>query len=115
MTTGIDPVSGTVVDELAHIRASIAEILKTPVGTRVMRRAFGSHVFDLIDEPGDPVTAVQVLSAAADAIERWEPRVRYTSGNLTVTLDGTAVLRSVCRVKASGLTITADTVVAGAA
>lgn len=115
MTTGIDPVSGTVVDELAHIRASIAEILKTPVGTRVMRRAFGSHVFDLIDAPGDPVTAIRMISAAADAIERWEPRVRLVSGRVDVALSGEATISLTCKVKASGLTITADTVVAGAA
>lgn len=115
MTTGIDPVSGTVVDELAHIRLSISEILKTPVGSRVMRRTFGSHIFSLIDAPGNPATVLRVIAAAADALERWEPRVRLVSGRLTVTLDGKAVVSLTCKVKASALTITADTVVAGAA
>ncbi|SBV94155.1 putative Baseplate assembly protein W [uncultured Alphaproteobacteria bacterium] len=115
LTTGIDPVSGTVVDELAHIRLSISEILKTPVGSRVMRRAFGSHVFSLIDAPGNPITALRLIAAAADALERWEPRVRLASGRVEVTLDGSATIRLVCKVKASGLTITADVPMAGAA
>lgn len=115
MTTGIDPVSGTVVDLLAHIRISVTEIVKTMVGSRVMRRKVGAHVADLIDAPGDPVTALRLIAAAADALERWEPRVRLTSGRLAVSLDGSAALRLVCKVKASDLTITADVPLAGAA
>lgn len=115
MTTGIDPISGTVVDLLAHIRISVVEIVKTLVGTRVMRRKVGAHLADLIDAPGDPVTALRLIAAAADALERWEPRVRLASGRVAVALDGSATIRLVCKVKASGLTITADVPMAGAA
>lgn len=115
MSNGIDPVSGTVVDLLAHIRISITEIVKTMVGTRVMRRKVGAHLADLVDAPGDAVTALRLIAASADALERWEPRVRLTSGRVSVTLDGKATLRLVCKVKASGLDITADVPLAGAA
>lgn len=115
MSNGIDPLSGTVVDYLAHIRISIAEIVKTLIGSRVMRRKVGAHLADLIDAPGDPVTALRLIAAAADALERWEPRVRLTSGRVAVSLDGSATIRLVCKVKASGLEITADVPMAGAA
>lgn len=75
-----------------HIRQSIADILTTPVGTRVMRRAYGSHLFDLVDAPGNETGALRMVAAAADAIERWEPRARLTRGSLTAGLDGRAVL-----------------------
>lgn len=115
MSNGIDPLSGTVVDLLAHIRISVVEIVKTLVGTRVMRRKVGAHLGEIIDQPGDAVTALRIIAAAADAIERWEPRVRLTSGRVEVTLDGRATIRLVCKVKASGLEITADVPMAGAA
>ncbi|HVI51506.1 MAG TPA: GPW/gp25 family protein [Candidatus Sulfotelmatobacter sp.] len=112
---GMDAVSGKTLDELADIRQSISDIVGTPVGTRVMRRAYGSHLFDLVDSPGSPEGALQVVAAAADAIARFEKRVVMQSANLTVSYSGEAVLRTTCKVKASGLTITADTKIAGAA
>lgn len=112
---GIDAVKGTVLDELADIRQSISDIITTPVGSRVMRRAYGSHVFDLIDAPGTDLGAIRMVAAAADAIARWEPRVRMKSARLVAALDGSAVLTVACVVKASGLTITADSRIAGVA
>lgn len=110
MTTSIDPVSGTVVNELEDIRNSIADILRTPVGTRVMRRGYGSHIFDLVDGPGSHAWSLAVLSAAAEAITRWEPRVRVLSGNVAVHADGSAEIRTVLDVRASNLRIAASTV-----
>lgn len=112
---GIDAVSGTILDELADIRQSITDIITTPVGTRVMRRDYGSHVFDLIDAPGTDLGAIRMIAAAADAIARWEKRVRMVSARLSVSLDGGATLSIACVVKASGLRITADARIAGVA
>lgn len=106
---GIDAISGRVLDEIADIRHSIADIVKTPVGTRVMRRTYGSHVFDVIDAPGNEIGALRAIAAAADGIYRWEKRVRLKSAHLSVTLDGAATLTTTCAVKGSDLTITADT------
>lgn len=110
---GIDPVTGSAVDELADIKQSINTIVTTPVGTRVMRRDFGSHLFDLVDAPGNQLGSLRMIAACADAIARWEPRVRMKSARLTPGFDGKANLSVVCMVKASGLTITADTKFAG--
>lgn len=76
-----------------HIRQSITDILTTPVGTRVMRRNYGSHLFDLVDAPGNAVGILRMIAAAADAIERWEPRAKLQRGQLTIDADGRAILR----------------------
>lgn len=112
---GMDAVSGKQLDELADIRQSIADIVKTPVGSRVMRRDYGSHVADLIDSPGTPLGALQLIAAAADGIYRWEQRVTITAARLSTALDGAAILNLTCAINGSKLTITAAAPVGRAA
>lgn len=86
-------VTGRPISRIEHIKQSIRDIVTTPIGTRVMRREYGSRLFDLVDSPGNPVGILRIVAAAADAIARWEPRVRVTAGRVTVDTDGRAVLR----------------------
>lgn len=65
------PVSG-----VEHLRQSVADILSTPIGSRVMRRDYGSNIPALVDQPDNPATQVRVYAAAATALMRWEPRLR---------------------------------------
>ena len=67
--------TGAAIALLAHITQSIADILTTPLGSRVMRRNYGSLIPYLIDQPDNAATQIRVLSAAASAVMRWEPRV----------------------------------------
>ena len=67
--------TGAAIALRAHISQSIADILTTPLGSRVMRRDYGSLVPYLIDQPDNAATQIRVLGAAAGAIMRWEPRV----------------------------------------
>ena len=73
--TGMDRYTGKALDELAHIRQSIADILSTRLGVRVMRRAYGSRLYTLVDDPVDQRFRVEVQAAVAEAVRRWEPRV----------------------------------------
>lgn len=68
----------TLRDEREHIRQSIGDILTTPIGTRVMRRDYGSQLSELIDRPINSVLALQIAAASVMAIKRWEPRVEVT-------------------------------------
>ncbi|MGL4827152.1 MAG: GPW/gp25 family protein, partial [Vibrionaceae bacterium] len=43
--------TGYSISELQHIKQSIQDILTTPLGSRVMRRDYGSAIFELIDQP----------------------------------------------------------------
>nr|WP_280954549.1 GPW/gp25 family protein [Rhizobium album] len=66
-----------------HVQQSIAKILMTPVGSRVMRRDFGSDLPDLVDAKMTRRNVLAVYSAAASAIAKWEPRFRMTRGRVT--------------------------------
>ena len=77
-TTG-EPVSG-----LEHLSQSIRIILSTPLGTRVMRRDFGSRLPDLVDAPANAATILDIRAATAEAILRWEPR--FEPEQIDVTL-----------------------------
>jgi phage baseplate assembly protein W len=61
--------------EEAHVFDSIKQILGTPVGSRVMRRDFGSRLHEIPFEPQDESTVSLIKHFVADAIGKWEPRV----------------------------------------
>jgi phage baseplate assembly protein W len=87
--------TGLTLDVMSHIRQSIQDILTTPLGTRVMRREYGSLLFALTDAPMDRVTVLDIIQASISAIRRWEPRVAVdrvqvtdaTPGHVTLALD----------------------------
>ncbi|MGO4413281.1 GPW/gp25 family protein [Cupriavidus sp. KB_39] len=85
---GLNSASGRAITDLAHIRQSIRDILNTPVGSRVMRRTYGSEVPMLIDQPLNPVTRLRVMSASVAAIVKWEPRVQVNAASFSVDGDG---------------------------
>lgn len=87
MTYGTHATTGAALDELAHIRQSVRDILTTPVGTRVMRRSYGSLLPELIDQPMHGATRLRLYAATYMALLQWEPRIRLTAVRL---LDSTA-------------------------
>ena len=93
MSTGMNARTGYRLSGLEHIEQSIAQILTTPIGTRVMRRDFGSLIPDLIDQPLNDETRLMVYAATATAIHKWEPRFRMSKAELQVDgLSGEATL-----------------------
>jgi len=74
--TGINNVSGKHLDGFAHLRQSVADILTTPIGSRVMRREYGSRIFKFTDAPLNSGTIIDIFAAAAEALNRWEPRFK---------------------------------------
>lgn len=81
---GLNSVTGRAITDLAHIWQSIRDILTTPVGSRVMRRPYGSEVPMLIDQPLNDVTRLRVMSASVAAIVKWEPRVQVKAAAFVV-------------------------------
>lgn len=78
--SGMNAGTGYAVTDNAHIVQSISDILLTPIGSRVMRRDYGSQLFDLIDQPVDnAITRLRVMSAIYSALYAWEPRISLTS------------------------------------
>lgn len=92
---GTNASTGKHLADIAHLRQSVRDILTTPLGSRVMRREYGSRLLELVDNPINPTTMLEAYAATAEALMRWEPRlkvlqVRATaadSGSLTVELD----------------------------
>ncbi len=62
-----------------HVSQRVRDILMTPVGSRVMRREYGSLLSALIDMPQTPALRLQIMVACYSAIQKWEPRISLTS------------------------------------
>jgi len=75
---GVEAASGRALDGNAHLSQSIGDILSTPIGSRVMRRDYGSMLPDLIDQPANSITRQLIFAATAVALSRWEPRLKIT-------------------------------------
>ncbi len=65
-----------VVTDDDHLFASIQHILTTPIGSRVLRREYGSHLTELLGEPLNRRGMLRLQNAVATALVRWEPRFR---------------------------------------
>ena len=94
---GMDVSTGKPIGDEAHLAQSIADILSTPLGSRVMRRDYGSLLFELIDKPSNGAIRMLLQAATAIALRRWEPRLRLTrvtlsgepsAGRLTLRIEG---------------------------
>ncbi len=93
---GMHSLTGQWLDGVAHLQQSIRDILTTPIGTRVMRRDYGSRLPDLVDAPISRATLIDIYTATAEALLKWEPRLQLTRveveevtrGGLRLRLEG---------------------------
>jgi phage baseplate assembly protein W len=72
-------ITGKPLEGIDHFRQSIRDILTTPIGSRVMRRDYGSRIMSIIDAPTNEATLLEIYSAGAEALNRWEPRLLLES------------------------------------
>lgn len=93
---GISATNGRKLGGIDHLRQSIRDILTTPIGSRVMRRDYGSRLFELIDTPYSSATKLAIIAATAEALMTWEPRIEveditlrsYDPGHIIIDLSG---------------------------
>lgn len=85
---GVNNTTGQILKGHAHLRQSTTDILTTPIGSRVMRREYGSRLFELVDAPMNEDTFAEMYAATAEALERWEPRLRLLNVGVTSVNDG---------------------------
>lgn len=90
--TGMDLATGRELSGIEHLAQSVADILTTPIGSRIQRREYGSMLFDLIDQPLNGSTRLLLFAATALAIARWEPRIRLRRVGITGGADGAVSL-----------------------
>lgn len=98
---GVNALTGKPLSGIEHLKQSIADILTTPIGSRVMRREYGSKNFQLVDRPLDNNLKIEIISASAEALDRWEPRFKLTKivvygagsdGNILLDIEGKRLL-----------------------
>lgn len=85
---GMSKDNGLAISEMDHIRQSVADILTTPVGSRVMRRDYGSLIFELVDRPANEENRLLLMAASVQAVMLWEPRISLTSVDVSMDKDG---------------------------
>ncbi|EON1428179.1 GPW/gp25 family protein [Escherichia coli] len=93
---GMNPHGPGTISGHDHLKSAIRDIILTPIGTRIMRRDYGSLLPALIDSPMNDVTRLQCMSAAVIAISRWEPRVAVSAVDVVWNKQGRALLSLNC-------------------
>ncbi|MFV0350200.1 MAG: GPW/gp25 family protein [Halodesulfovibrio sp.] len=79
---GMNAITGKALSGRDHLLQSIGDILRTPIGSRVMRRNYGSRIPALLDAPANADTVIEVYAAVAEALDAWEPRFKLESVTL---------------------------------
>ncbi|WP_395463639.1 GPW/gp25 family protein [Wolbachia endosymbiont of Cantharis cryptica] len=85
---GINASTGKELEGLEHLKQSIVDILTTPVGSRVMRRNYGSRLFELLDKPVNRDFTLEIYAATAEALEKWEKRFKLEKVKITEVKEG---------------------------
>ncbi|WP_168464960.1 GPW/gp25 family protein [Wolbachia endosymbiont of Ctenocephalides felis wCfeT] len=93
---GMSSKTGKELEGIEHLKQSIIDILTTPIGSRIMRRDYGSKLLELVDKPINRDFSLEVYAAIAESLEKWEKRfklekVKITEiqeGKVTISLEG---------------------------
>lgn len=110
---GMNVVNGRSLTGLEHLKQSIADILNTPIGSRVMRRDYGSKLFSLIDAPLNRSTLVDIYAATAEALMKWEDRLIVSAVDTTSAKLGQITLKITGKYVLDGKTVQLDGIVVG--
>lgn len=96
---GIDRTTGKPIDGKDHLRQSLLVLLTTRIGSRPLRRTYGSRLPELMDGPMNEATRMDMNMATVEAIAEWEPRLSVDrvvfesnpSGQLGLDIYGTYI------------------------
>ena len=108
---GMNALNGRTLTGLEHLKQSIADILNTPIGSRVMRRDYGSKLFSLIDAPLNRGTLVDIYAATAEALMKWEDRLLVSAVDITSAQLGQITLKITGKYVLDGKTVQLDGIV----
>ena len=61
---GLNSQTGGTVADLEHLRQSVRDILTTPIGSRVLRREYGSRLLELVDKPFTQSLRLDIIAEA---------------------------------------------------
>lgn len=89
---GMDKTTGKPLSGISHLKQSITDILTTPIGSRPMRRDYGSRLFTRIDAPMTGDLIAEIYADVVDALFNYEPRFEVSSISVVSVGQGTLVL-----------------------
>mgnify|MGYP001597026202 CR=1 FL=1 len=92
----------SVLTEIEHIKQSLEDIATTPIGSRLMRRDYGTLLANLIDQPISEVLYLKIYSTLYTAYVRWEDRVDISQMNVVDIKNGQLILDIVGFLKTNG-------------
>lgn len=104
-TRGMNRATGRELVGIDHLRQSIADILTTRKGTRVMRRDYGSELPALVDRPINAELQMELYAETVLALETWEPRLKVKEVSITRAAPGEIELYMVADYLPDGRTI----------
>lgn len=111
--TGMDATTGRQLSGFDHLRQSVRDILTTPIGSRVMRREYGSRLPELVDSPLNAEGRLDLYVATAEALDKWEPRLALERVTSRAGADGRVELTIFARYLPDGQEITLDGIEVG--
>ncbi|WP_342627572.1 GPW/gp25 family protein [Nguyenibacter vanlangensis] len=92
---GVDRNTGKELGDFAHLAQSVGDILTTPIGSRVMRRTYGSQLLELVDSCMNQSGVMDIYAATVQALIEWEPRIQVMGvqvtpgvGSMTISVSG---------------------------
>lgn len=108
---GMNAATGKSLSGIDHLQQSVRDILTTPLGSRVMRRDYGSRLFELVDRPASPALLVEIYAATAEALAKWEPRLKVESVQSEAVSGGKIRLTLVGRYRPTGKPLTLEGII----
>lgn len=102
---GMDSVNGQQVTDIAHLKQSVRDILLTPLGTRVMRRNYGSLLSLFIDQPQSSALKLHIIAACYMALLQWEPRIAIRAITVDDLPNGKMCVNLTGNIKFSGAAV----------
>ncbi len=94
--------NGSDLSEIEHIKQSLEDIATTPIGSRLMRRDYGTLLANLIDQPISEVLYLKIYSTLYTAYVRWEDRIEISQINVVGLKEGQLILDIIGFLKTKG-------------
>lgn len=84
--------TGRTISDMEHLRQSITNILSTPIGSRIMRRDYGSRLFKRLDAPLTGELMAEIYADVVEALFSYEPRFEVTNVSVVSMDQGHLIL-----------------------
>ena len=89
---GMNINTGRSIEDMEHLRQSITNILSTPIGSRIMRRDYGSRLFKRLDAPLTGELLAEIYADIVEALFSYEPRFEVTNVSVVSMDQGHLIL-----------------------